>query len=448
MLAASEKKIEKDYTEAVDAALPSALLLAQSGKVLAAVESLLPLEKQTRGAADQKSNTRVLSAIVSFCGDALQWKLLNDQIVVLCKKHGFLKHAVQSMVQLAMTYVDKLAGKPEQAELIDTLRTVTEGKIFLEVERARVTRTLSQIKEKTGKTTEACDILQELQVETFGSMDKREKTDFILEQMRLTLAKLDYTRVVIISKKINSKFFTDPENQDLKLRFCYLMIQHALHENDYLAVAKYYSQIYETPSIKDGGPDSWKPILENIVLFTVLSPFDNEQSDMINRLYTDTNLSQIPLYKDFCKCFITVELMRWSKITEIYATAFRQNSAFTNTTESGIARWGALHKRVSEHNIRVISKYYSQITIARLTILLDLPLAETEAFLSDLVCKRTIWAKIDRPAGRVTFKAGELEDDVLNVWSGQVKRVLGLIGKTGHLISKEEMVNEIIKVST
>jgi len=49
MLAASEKKIEKDYTEAVDAALPSALLLAQSGKVLAAVESLLPLEKQTRG---------------------------------------------------------------------------------------------------------------------------------------------------------------------------------------------------------------------------------------------------------------------------------------------------------------------------------------------------------------------------------------------------------------
>jgi len=50
-------------------------------------------------------------------------------------------------------------------------------------------------------------------VETFGSMDKREKTDFILEQMRLTLAKKDYTRMQIISKKINTKFFTDTEQQ-------------------------------------------------------------------------------------------------------------------------------------------------------------------------------------------------------------------------------------------
>ncbi len=60
---------------------------------------------------------------------------------------------------------------------------------------------------------EAADILQELQVETFGSMDKREKTDFILEQMRLCLAKLDYQRVLIISKKISGKFFEDVANQ-------------------------------------------------------------------------------------------------------------------------------------------------------------------------------------------------------------------------------------------
>jgi 26S proteasome regulatory subunit N5 len=43
-------------------------------------------------------------------------------------------------------------------------------------------------------------------------MEKREKTDFILEQMRLCLAKKDFTRVQIISRKISSKFFKDPEN--------------------------------------------------------------------------------------------------------------------------------------------------------------------------------------------------------------------------------------------
>lgn len=44
-------------------------------------------------------------------------------------------------------------------------------------------------------------------------MEKREKTDFILEQMRLCLAKHDYVRTQIISKKINTKFFQDKENE-------------------------------------------------------------------------------------------------------------------------------------------------------------------------------------------------------------------------------------------
>lgn len=52
-----------------------------------------------------------------------------------------------------------------------------------------------------------------VQVETFGSMDKREKVELILEQMRLCLAKKDYVRTQIISKKIAPKFFDDPEQQ-------------------------------------------------------------------------------------------------------------------------------------------------------------------------------------------------------------------------------------------
>ena len=47
------------------------------------------------------------------------------------------------------------------------------------------------------------------QVETFGSMEKVEKVRFILEQMRLCMAKKDYIRTQIISKKISTKFFAD-----------------------------------------------------------------------------------------------------------------------------------------------------------------------------------------------------------------------------------------------
>ena len=39
--------------------------------------------------------------------------------------------------------------------------------------------------------------------------------------------------------------------QDLKLKYYELMIQHALHHDSYLDVAKYYEKVWETPSIKD-----------------------------------------------------------------------------------------------------------------------------------------------------------------------------------------------------
>lgn len=54
------------------------------------------------------------------------------------------------------------------------------------------------------------------QVETYGSMEKKEKVEFILEQMRLCVAIKDYIRTQIISKKINTKFFQG-ENTEVVL---------------------------------------------------------------------------------------------------------------------------------------------------------------------------------------------------------------------------------------
>lgn len=76
-----------------------------------------------------------------------------------------------------------------------------------------MTRRLAAIKEAKGQIAEAADTLQAVQVETFGSMDNREKFDFILEQMRLCLAKGDYVRTELLSKKIVSKALNDKELQ-------------------------------------------------------------------------------------------------------------------------------------------------------------------------------------------------------------------------------------------
>ena len=46
-------------------------------------------------------------------------------------------------------------------------------------------------------------------------MEKKEKVEFILQQMRLCLAKKDYIRTSIISKKINTRFFTTSDDVDV-----------------------------------------------------------------------------------------------------------------------------------------------------------------------------------------------------------------------------------------
>lgn len=152
------------------------------------------------------------------------------------------------------------------------------------MERARVTRILSDIKKAQGDLTSAVDILCELQVETFGSMTRREKTEFILEQVALCIAKGDWTQAGILSRKISTRFFArkskktpeqieneqkeleerernrkpdDPPIErgedvtDLKLKYYEQQIMLANNENKYLDVCKHYRQVLDTESVEE-----------------------------------------------------------------------------------------------------------------------------------------------------------------------------------------------------
>ncbi|KAJ3270195.1 26S proteasome non-ATPase regulatory subunit 12 [Terramyces sp. JEL0728] len=402
--------MEKDWSVEAAEVIAKSTALAKTN-LGQSIEQLSLIEKQTRTSADLASNTKVLLAIVELTYQAKDYKLLNENIVLLTKKRALLKQAITTMIQKVMTFVDEIKDMKIKLELIDTLRTVTDGKIFVEVERARLTRTLVKFKEAEGKIVEAADLLQELQVETYGSMEKREKTDFILEQFRLCLAKKDYTRAQIISRKISIKFFNDKEYHDLKVRFYKLMIVHSLYGNEYLKTCKNYRSLYDTPLA-----------LANIVFFIILSPFDHEQSDLIHRIYQDPNLSKLVLHKELLKCFITNELMRWPKIEEVYGPTLKATTGFTQASEEGKKRYQDLHKRVTEH--------------------------DAENFLSDLVVKKTIYARVDRISGIVSFEKKKDANTVLNEWSSTIHTLLDLIVKTNHLIMKEEMVHTITKQIT
>lgn len=53
-------------------------------------------------ASDLASTSRLLVAIVTICKESGDWGLLNEQVLLLSKKHGQLKQATTKMVQVVM----------------------------------------------------------------------------------------------------------------------------------------------------------------------------------------------------------------------------------------------------------------------------------------------------------------------------------------------------------
>lgn len=98
-------------------------------------------------------------------------------------------------------------------------------------------------------------------------------------------------------------------------------------------------------------------------------------------------------------------------------------------------------------NIRVVAGYYTRITLSRLSTFLSLPTNETEQSLSRLVTSKTVYAKIDRPAGIVTFVKPKTGDEVLNEWSSDVGKLMGLVEKSCHLIAKVRWPVEPVTIS-
>lgn len=180
-----------------------------------------------------------------------------------------------------------------------------------------------------------------------------------MEQMRLCLLKEDFVSTQIIAKKISIKFFDDPAQHDLKLKYYNLMISLD-RDTSYLKTSRHYQAIAEPPlpvsevikagastetiekgdkktkssteattsaqssssSMKKGKesdksgtkaveftlppkpveltPEQLAELKQRLicaVLYCVLAPYDNEQSDMMAHLSKNKKLEEVPVYK-------------------------------------------------------------------------------------------------------------------------------------------------------
>ncbi|XP_071697525.1 26S proteasome non-ATPase regulatory subunit 12 homolog A-like [Rutidosis leptorrhynchoides] len=429
----------------------------------AQIESLLNIEKQMRLNGDVAGTKKAAIDIIQLCFEKRAWKTLNDQIVVLSKRRGQLKQVVTAVVQQAMQYIEETPDIETKIELIQTLNSVSAGKIYVEIERARLVKRLAKIKEEQGQIAEAADLMQESAVETFGAMAKTEKIAFILEQVRLCLDRQDYVRAQILSRRISPRVFDAdttkekkkpkegesivedapadiPSLPELKRIYYEHMIRYYSHSNEYLEIARCYKSIYEIPSVKED-PAKWIPVLRKICWYLVLAPHDPMQSSLLNSTLDDKNLSEIPHFRSLLKQLITMEVVQWTALWNTFKDEFENEKNMLGGSLGDKAAED-LKERVIEHNILVVSKYYARITVKRLAELLCLTVEEAEQHLSDMVVSKALVAKVDRPMGVVCFQSAKDSNDILNSWASNLEKLLDLVEKSCHQIHKETMVHK------
>jgi len=438
------KEPKKDFGPEVEAAVVKATQLAKDGDLAEGLNVLLPLEKASRVAQDAPACSSVVVAMTRLCFENSDWDRGIVTVTMLSKRRSALNTPITDMVRKAMEFIDQSPSEDKRVALIEALRTITEGKIFLELESARLTKLLAAIKEKNGDIAEAATIMQEVAVETCGSMDAQEKTEFILEQVRLCLGKKDYVRAEIIAKKLKREKLVAQGFHDLKLKHCKLMIEFNTHEGNMLALAKDFLARFNTPAVQEE-ESMWQPALERVVLYTALAPQNKAQQTLLDSVFSEKKLAKLEDFKWL------LDRMRRKEVCLDMLTrpAIANHEIFSGkewgSTESGIERgkryWGVLRRRVMEMNARIIAGYYRRIPLERMATLLNTSRSELEQILSDMVSDKNLFCKIDRPLGIATFVKKKSPEEILDLWSADVSKMLSLVDQTCHLIAKETMVN-------
>jgi 26S proteasome regulatory subunit N5 len=400
--------------------------------------------------------------------DAGDVKGLQEQITMLAKRRGQLKQAVQDMVRQCMGYADAMPDPPQREEVVRTLLSLTEGKIYVEIERARLTRQLAAMKEQQGQIAEAAEILQEVAVETFGAMHKTEKIAYILEQVRLCLDRSDFVRAQILSRKISPRAFAapigakkgeatgevgiegtaveapalgTPSLEQLKLQYYALMVRYHAHEKDYLEMCRSYRAVLDTPGVKDDAM-VYDDFLRKAAWYAVLAPRTSDQQTLLAATASDPRMDDLPLYRSLLSKFSGKEVLWWrSLLGELGDEMEAQTDVFGG--EAGKQRREGLRSRVVEHNVHIIAKYYSRLSVDRLAQMLDMDAMEAEQRLCDMVTGQGLAAKVDRPSGIVSFGARRGPGEALNAWSGNISRLLGLVEATCQQIQKESQVHKV-----
>jgi 26S proteasome regulatory subunit N5 len=387
-------------------------------------------------------------------------------LTALNKKRSQSSNAVTSMVKFALNEAYQNLNEDEKLKLLKTLIEITEGRIFVEYEYSVAIKRLTDIHLSRGDIEEAAKCIQDIQIETFGSLERAYKVDYILFQMRILLRKEDYIRVLIVSNKITRKHLNEEGLEKLKYEFYSLMIKYYSHEERFIDASKSYKTLFDfvkeieiklesnsTNSISETSlknmteilsQNTKKNLFENYILFLSICPPELETKNMFNELnmFYKKDLEENSEINEVVKKRLSDDIVF---INASFLEKYLKFSIFKRDSDNPNAEkhWNLFRKFWIQHNIVIFERYFSQMSIQKISNMIGIQVKEVESEISDMVINNYIYAKINRIASTVNFRKRQDTGDKLNDLNSDLIRMLEKLETTCHLIHKENLKYDI-----
>eukprot|EP00760_Papus_ankaliazontas_P031418 PhM_4_TR5278/c0_g1_i1/m.98962/K03035/PSMD12, RPN5; 26S proteasome regulatory subunit N5 len=449
---ASWKK-EKDFTAETDELLQrcnrtAAKTRADADKI---TEELLTLEKQCRLNGDVENTRRIAVEAIAVFRGLKEYEAMTDVLQVLMRRRAQTATVQGAIVRDAVEGIDemaKTATKAKVREVLVRMRNMTEGKLHVELEYGRLSVRLAKMDEEDGDLASACKILQHIQVETMTSMARMEKLEVLVHHIFLCLELEDYSRAAIMSRKIGARAIASEDCKELRQRYFHLMIRYYTHSKAYYHIAMCWWELYNVSGQKDLGalqktimflllaaPQAPRDVTETAecTAFSAATMKETDRVAWLNKLQAMPILkTDLPKQIPLIDVFVGVE---W-----VSADLFQSKFGQYITSENVAPFKDVLFRRLVEHNLMMVSKYYSRAKLDKIARLVSLSVEEVEPIVMKLVSLHLIYAKIDRVQGTVVFRAPVQATEEVDQWAKGVDKVMQLVNETCHLITKERMV--------
>ena len=203
----------RDFTSEVEEAKKESEKILNEKGLQETINFLFLTEKKCRKYNDLNNLKDICLYMLKLCQNLNNFEMLNSTLLLISKKRSQSKTIIQTIVQNSLNflenekkeYFDDEKNEITKINLLDTLKIISDGKIFLEGENSKFIFLLSKIKEKNLDFSSACELINNVHVETYGSLNKKEKVLYILYQIEINLKNKNFTRALIHSRKINKK---------------------------------------------------------------------------------------------------------------------------------------------------------------------------------------------------------------------------------------------------